>query len=55
MGSRHRTPIAKLSRVGGPHTEHAKGLAVMGPVVDEVIGPNLVLPLGVQADTGAAG
>ena len=39
----------------GPHTEHAKGLAVMSPVMDEVIGPNLVLPLGVQADTGAAG
>lgn len=35
------------------HVEHAVFATVMGAVFDEVIGPDVVAPLGPQADTGA--
>ena len=33
--------------------EHAEGPAVMGPVMHEVIGPDMVRPLGAQPDAGS--
>ena len=33
--------------------EHAEGPAVICPVMDEVVGPDVVRPLGAQPDAGA--
>ena len=33
------------------HVEHAEGATVIGPVMHEVVGPDMVRPLGAQPDT----
>ena len=35
------------------HGEHAELAAVMGPVLDEIVGPDMVRPARSQPDTGA--